>query len=221
MAIDAVLLRSVPSESAFFRHYNWTKPAVTFGYTQRIDEIKQVIPHNIELCRRITGGGIVDHRHDWTYAMVMHSRLKAARMPATELYTIIHRCIQKAMAAQAIETRLSPCPRACGEAPNPPPAGPSQCFVLPAANDVLDMQGRKIAGAAMKRTREGILIQGSINRRPLPTAFDFSALSVALPEILADALELRLFRGRRNLPDEQEIQQERQRFEGTDWASRR
>lgn len=221
MATDASLIDAVPHKSAVFRHYDWSEPAITFGYTQRIKEVKTVTPDNIRLCRRITGGGIVDHRRDWTYALALHPQLAAAQIPATELYETIHNCIQKALATQAIETQLAPCPRACGNAPVKPPAGPGQCFVLPVANDVMHPDGRKIAGAAMKRTRQGILIQGSIDRNALPATLNFQALSTALLKILADVLNLNLSQDCRHLLNEEQIQQESQRFESITWTNKR
>ena len=220
MAIDISLLDLVPAESAIFRHYDWTEPAATFGYTQRIKEVKTVLPSNVKLCRRLTGGGIVDHRDDWTYALILHPQLKAAKIQATELYAEVHRCIQQAFADQSVETRLAPCPRACGEAPELP-SGPSQCFVLPAANDVLHPNGKKIAGAAMKRTRQGLLVQGSINRKTLTEKFDYGKLSSTLPKLLLEMLNLNLSEESDNLLNEQHIRQERQRFESTAWTNKR
>ena len=149
-----------------------------------------VFAENIQLCRRLTGGGIVDHRNDWTYALILHSHLEAAQIPATELYEKTHRCIQQALATQSIETQLAPCPRACGQTPANPPTGPSQCFVSPTANDVLHPNGKKIAGAAMKRTRQGLLIQGSINRSALPETFSYKELFNTLSEQIANSLNL-------------------------------
>ena len=222
MAIDASLLHFIPEKRALFRHYGWTEPAITFGYTQRIQEVRTVVPQNIRLCRRLTGGGIVDHRNDWTYALILHSRLKAAQTKATELYVTVHRCIQQALSIQSIETQLAPCPRICNEAPaNENLAEPSQCFVQPTANDVLHADGRKIAGAAMKRTRQGLLIQGSINRSALPDTFNSSDLSKSLSESLAATLSLNLSKDHRNLLDQQSIRQEFKRFESDAWTNRR
>ena len=40
MAIDSSLLESIPSGTAVFRHYGWTEPSFTFGYTQRYKEVQ-------------------------------------------------------------------------------------------------------------------------------------------------------------------------------------
>ena len=39
MAIDAALLKSIPAEVALFRHYAWSEPTITFGYTQKWVEV--------------------------------------------------------------------------------------------------------------------------------------------------------------------------------------
>ena len=221
MAIDASLLASVPEKSAVFRHYGWTEPTITFGYTQRINEIRTIVPNNISLCRRITGGGIVDHRYDWTYALALHPNLSAAQNPAIELYAAIHKCIQQALATQSITTHLAPCPRSCKETREEPPAGPGQCFLQPAANDVIHPEGRKIAGAAMKRTRTGLLVQGSVDRSTLPADFDFQRFSHAFRENLSSTFGLNLSENHTGLLDETLIQQERQRFESESWRNRR
>jgi lipoate-protein ligase A len=44
------------------------------------------------------------------------------------------------------------------------------CFANPVAADVL-LEGRKIAGAAQRRTRTGLLHQGSIQHATLPADF--------------------------------------------------
>lgn len=221
MAIDAALLDSVPEKSAVFRHYGWTEPAITFGYTQRIQEVRTVVPEGAHLCRRLTGGGIVDHRNDWTYALILHSQLETAQVLATELYEKIHQCIQQALAKQVITTRLAPCPRACDQIPSPKPTAPSQCFVQPTANDILHPDGRKIAGAAMKRTRQGLLIQGSIDRSTLPDTFGEQSFSNTLQELLAKLLHLNLSGDHKRLPEQRWVQKRHQQFESSNWTNRR
>ena len=71
MATDFLLLKRYPADRtshARFRHYGWHRPAFTFGYSQKIAYVRSQLPTDItpELCRRPTGGGVVDHRNDWT-----------------------------------------------------------------------------------------------------------------------------------------------------------
>jgi len=224
MAVDASLLYTLPKGIAAFRHYGWTEPAITFGYAQRIAEAQDAFPDDdLRLCRRLTGGGIVDHRNDWTYALVIQSDLPAAHAPATELYAALHRCIQKALAEQLIKSQLAICPHACGLTPQKKPAVPDQCFTHPTTDDVLCPDGTKIAGAAMKRAREGLLIQGSIDRGALPDTFDFNAFATNFQERIAHALDIPIgtTEDLRALFDGPRIQQERERFESTEWLIKR
>ncbi len=71
MALDFLLLQRYPAPAAVrFRHYEWRTAAFTFGLSQRIDYVRAHLPPGgtFDLCRRPTGGGVVDHRNDWTYA---------------------------------------------------------------------------------------------------------------------------------------------------------
>jgi len=248
MAVDAALLQSAPPAGAIFRHYGWTEPALTFGYTQTYDQVRETAPEGVALVRRSTGGGIVDHRNDWTYALVLGPDLPATRIPATELYTNIHRALAQALAAQSVPTALAPCPRKCATPPgSPPPAlrsqlsalnfeaqrrpsvaqrakeGPSHCFTTPAADDVIRPDGRKIAGAALKRNRHGLLLQGSVDRAALPGPLDYAALQSAFARQLADALDLPLGEvgDLRPFFPAATIAAERRRFAGDGWNQKR
>lgn len=223
MAVDASLLYTLPPGMAAFRHYGWTEPAITFGYTQPHARVRSNSDAGIVLCRRITGGGIVDHRNDWTYALAIQAELSASRAPATELYQTIHDCIRLVLEEQTIQSQLAPCPRTCGRVPAVKPLGPEQCFTQPAANDVIRPDGAKIAGAAMKRTREGLLVQGSIDRAALPHDFDYAAFSLSLSQQLSRQLDIPIGTSEdlRSLFDGPRIQQERERFASDAWLNRR
>ena len=62
------------------------------------------------LTRRMTGGGIVDHRNDWTYALILHSSVSVASTPATDLYAQIHHAISLSLDKIGIDSRLAPRP---------------------------------------------------------------------------------------------------------------
>lgn len=222
MAIDAALLEALSEKTVVFRHYGWTEPAITFGYSQSHSEVLAHTPNDVTLCRRMTGGGIVDHRNDWTYALVIDRQAPPAEIPSTDLYAVIHKAISDALSAQNIKTELAPCPRKCDETTTKP-SGPDQCFVQPVMNDVLSTDGKKIAGAAMKRTRKGLLIQGSVDRNALPEMIDLISFSELFVENLAQSLELR-----RHHPDDLRpffqsdiIEREKQKFASSEWTTRR
>lgn len=246
MAIDAALLESLPDGLAVFRHYGWTEPAATFGYAQAYASVASELasgqprtsqaqtgdaqahtrrPRHATLVRRLTGGGIVDHCNDWTYALVIHPSLPAAQTPATELYERVHRAIAQTLTALRIETQLAPCPKACTSAPpvSRTQHPVAQCFVTPAANDVLRPDGRKIGGAAMKRNRNGLLIQGSLDRGALPEKFDFAVFQRQLVKDMTSALDLPAgtLDDIRPLFQSDLIQREKTRFFSDAWNQRR
>jgi lipoate-protein ligase A len=100
---------------------------------------------------------------------------------------------------------------------------PSHCFATPAANDVLHPGGKKIAGAAMKRSRQGLLIQGSIDRSVLPKTFNFITFQKLLLKYLSSTLNLEPseLEDIRPLFKSEQIERERQRFAGDAWNRRR
>jgi len=222
MAIDASLLDSIPEGLAAFRHYGWTEPAATFGYAQKFAEVENIQNDGVTLCRRLTGGGIVDHRNDWTYALVSEASLPVSSIPATVLYERIHRTISQSISDQGIQNRLAPCPRLCGEAQKKA-SEPDQCFVKPAANDVVRPDGQKMAGAAMKRSRNGLLIQGSIDRSTLPESFNFDQFQKKLLEELSKILKINLgeLEDIRPLFDSERIKAHKERFRSEEWKRRR
>lgn len=223
MAIDTALLSTLPQGIAAFRHYGWSEPAISFGYTQHFQAVQRAVDPELVLCRRTTGGGIVDHRNDWTYALIIQNALPAAKLPATEFYENLHRCIQTTLALQSVESRLAPCPRKCDTPPASKAPAADQCFITPAANDVLQTGGKKIAGAAMKRSREGLLVQGSIDRACLPDSFDFNTFSSKFFEALSETFAIPVGHSDdlRALFDGAKIGEERTRFSSAAWNQKR
>lgn len=75
----------------------------------------------------------------------------------------------------------------------------------------------------MKRAREGLLVQGSIDRGALPDSFDFNTFSDAFQQALSRELAIPIgtTEDLRTLFDSPRIQEERQRFESHEWLHKR
>jgi lipoate-protein ligase A len=152
MAWDEALLKSAPLLGRpVARLYGWKEPAATFGYFQRIAEVKQMTELR-PLIRRPTGGGLVPHDADWTYSLIFPCSHEWYSLKAIESYRRVHGWIQFAFSRVRVMTEL---------ATHRVEQTPGQCFVGAEPFDLL-WQQRKIAGAAQRRTRDGLLIQGSI-----------------------------------------------------------
>lgn len=152
MAVDEALLESVAfAGQPILRFYGWTETAATFGYSQRFDEIAQATQLR-PLVRRMTGGGLVPHDADWTYAFVVPPGHEWYELRAIASYRRIHEWIHRAFAAMNVVTEIASCCRK---------GIPGQCFAGWEQYDLL-WQGKKIAGAAQRRNKQGLLIQGSV-----------------------------------------------------------
>lgn len=161
MALDFLLLQRYPEAmAARFRHYGWRTLAFTFGLSQTMEYIRANLPpgEGFDLCRRPTGGGLVDHRNDWTYSLVIPRAHTLFDAPATQAYRDVHAALAAAMQALGQPVALQ-------EKRHPTEEGPTICFERPELYDVINtVTGNKIAGAAMKRNKHGLLLQGSIEK---------------------------------------------------------
>ncbi len=168
MALDFLMLQRYPEPGALrLRHYEWRRPAVTFGYSQKIAFVREQLPEpDLDLSRRATGGGIVDHTEDWTFCLVIPRRHALWAASGPDVYRGIHESMTSALRELGARVRLQT------ELPDTP-AG--ICFSRAEISDVvLESTGAKVAGAAMKRNKNGLLFQGSI-WKPLLPGFDWEA----------------------------------------------
>lgn len=157
MAVDEALLEAMPRLGRpVLRFYSWTEPAVSFGYFQKFAYVESLTPVR-PLVRRPTGGGIVPHLGDWTYSVVVPTTAPWYSLTARDSYRRVHEWIQSAFTSLAVDTEL---------APQPLRDRPGQCFAGYEQFDLL-LQGRKIGGAAQRRRRDGLLIQGSVQPGPI------------------------------------------------------
>jgi lipoate-protein ligase A len=201
MAVDEVLLQSVAAWNKYvLRLYRWSEPAASFGYFQKYRDVERMTALR-PLVRRPTGGGLVPHDADWTYSLVFPPTAPWYALKASESYQRVHAWIREAFSRTGLSTNL-----AVGRAPaapklssegRSPRASPGQCFVGAEQFDVL-LSDQKIAGAAQRRTKQGLLIQGSIQPPPKigRAAWEEAFLNVAgvtwEPLTLSDDFEQRV-----------------------------
>jgi len=177
MAVDFLLLQRFPDATVpRFRHYGWRGPAFTFGYAQKIAAVRALLPPDLplDLCRRPTGGGLVDHRDDWTYSLVIPRGHPLEDLRATQSYREVHEALASALRAQGVAcvTKTSQ-----PESEGLPAVGLAKagiCFQRAEIHDVVHAtSGDKIAGAAQKRNKHGLLFQGSVWRPAAGAAVDW------------------------------------------------
>ncbi len=165
MALDEALLKRVSELGRpILRFYGWSQPAATFGHLQRYALVEKAT-HLRPLIRRPTGGGVVAHDADWTYSLTVPPGHEWHALTATDSYHRIHSWIREAFLNLQIKSNLAPDAFVSPGSIPIHPRVPGSCFVGYEKFDLL-FEGRKIAGAAQRRNRSGLLIQGSI--QPLP-----------------------------------------------------
>jgi len=158
MAIDEALLEHAQVRS--LRFYRWRRPSLSFGYFGRYADARELGDER-DLVRRWTGGGMVLHGSDLTYSIIIPKTSDDGIAGSRLVYEQIHETIRRVLSAGPAEIAL-----AVTDAPKISDA----CFANPVTADVL-VHGRKIAGAAQRRTRAGLLHQGSIQYEALPAGF--------------------------------------------------
>jgi len=165
MAVDEALLETASTPT--LRFYRWRGRALSFGYFGFYAEVEDH-RESREIVRRWTGGGVVPHGEDLTYSVIIPARHSFFSRSSTEIYSELHDAIRQALIANGVEATLA---GAVG------PKVSEHCFANAMRSDVLS-DGRKVAGAAHRRSRAGLLHQGSIQLAGLPAKFreDFAEI---------------------------------------------
>ena len=177
MAVDEALLQTAARPA--LRIYEWQRRALSFGY---FGSFADVAAHGSEreLVRRWTGGGIVFHGDDVTYSAIL---LGPVTTPSRLIYAQMHRAIQTAL-PQTMNVAL---------AVQAAPKTSDACFANAVEADLM-FNGRKIAGAAQRRTRAGLLHQGSIQFDALPPDFPLRFAAALCPSFRRATLSPQLLR---------------------------
>lgn len=151
MAIDQVLLDT--AVTPVLRIYGWAQATVSIGYRHSLDSAQTMLGCGQPIVRRWTGGGIVHHGEDTTYSLIV---------PASDAWAKT----RPAASYQELHSRLAEALNSAGHGPCRLAAGQDlkegvSCFDSPALSDIL-RGNRKLAGAGQRRTRVGLLHQGSM-----------------------------------------------------------
>ncbi len=174
MAVDeALLAEAARIGSAVLRVYRWDQPTLSYGYFLREVEALAARRPDEEMVRRWTGGGIVHHEGAVTWSLAVPLQELFCQLRPAESYARLHESLAHCLTNAGLEeVHVVP-------ATEPAPAG-GLCAEAPAPGDLL-RQGRKIAGAGQRRTRQGLLHQGIIFLPETELPIDF-------PQRLASAL---------------------------------
>ena len=158
MAVDDYLFRSLGEEPAtFLRFYRWSIPTISLGRSQKAEKVVDIDfcrRNGIDIVRRITGGKLVLHHKEVTYA-VCSSDTDIFSRKLMDSYRLISEALNLGLQRMGIESHLAE------ETPSQYARGNLPCFAQP-ARDEIEMNGKKIIGSAQKRTGGKFLQHGSI-----------------------------------------------------------
>lgn len=124
--------------------------------------LSQIELEGVNLAKRPTGGGIIFHLWDLAFSFLVPASHPNFSLNTMENYALVNR-----MVMQAIASFLG------GEVPELLPQEPLPldeasrhfCMAKPTQFDVM-VGGRKVGGAAQRRTKHGFLHQGTISIAP-------------------------------------------------------
>lgn len=174
MAVDEALLET--AVYPVLRFYGWQGPALSFGYFGSYADVADQRDDR-EIVRRWTGGGVVPHGDDLTYSVIIPAGHAFFARSSLNIYSDLHEAIRRALKENGVAATL---------ANSASPKVSENCFANAVRADVM-IEGRKIAGAAHRRSRAGVLHQGSIQEAGLPRGFGHD-----LARILCDSFEGRI-----------------------------
>jgi lipoyl(octanoyl) transferase len=155
MAIDEALLLG-GGDCPLFRPYHWLQRPVSIGYFSSWEQANALYPDR-EIVRRWTGGGMVEHGSDFTYSLLLPAG--SGPPPNRDLYRGIHTAIVGALAGMGHPATVV----AEGSEARVGTSVAAACFEKSVESDV-EIDGAKVAGAAIRRLRTGVILQGSIQR---------------------------------------------------------
>lgn len=158
MAVDEFLFRSLTDDpETTVRFYRWIRPTVSLGYGQdfaRVVDGAYCRAHGIDIVRRITGGKLVLHDREVTYA-VISSDAGTFTENLGDSYRLISRGLMAGLSLMGLDAALA------GPPPEAYVRGTLPCFSHPGLDEV-ETAGLKVIGSAQKRVGAKFLQHGSI-----------------------------------------------------------
>jgi lipoate-protein ligase A len=158
MAVDEYLFAGLGQDPrTTVRFYGWERPTASLGYAQPIDKVLDLDScrrNGVDVIRRMTGGKLVLHWHEITYAVASSDTFTfTSTLP--DSYRLISAGLIRGLEKMGLKARLA------GVPPMSYTKGNMPCFAYP-ARDEIEIDGRKIVGSAQKRTGGWFLQHGSI-----------------------------------------------------------
>lgn len=163
MALDQKLLNSLHAQSDPILHfYDWKDNCATYGYFTdpgaflNLDRSEKL---GLQLARRPTGGGILFHLTDFAYSILIPANYPNLSLNTLDNYLLVNTLVSKAIGQflgneQSLQLLQQ-------EKLSQDLSSNHFCMAKPTKYDIL-IDGCKVAGGAQRRTKLGLLHQGTI-----------------------------------------------------------
>ncbi len=164
MARDAQLLSALEfKKNPILHFYDWKVDCFTYGHFVRLDQfihIEKMKQRGIDCAKRPTGGGIVFHIWDFAFSVLVPASDFRFSQNTLDNYDFVNRSVLQAVKRifnpkgnlELIKEDGAAFDRSCAHF----------CMAKPTKYDVL-LEGKKIIGAAQRKTKHGFLHQGTIS----------------------------------------------------------
>lgn len=159
--------------------YEWEKKSATFGVfldPKDFFNLQEVEKQGLDLAKRPTGGGIIFHLWDLAFSVLIPASHPTFSQNTLQNYATVNRPV---LAAAEEFLKKKGCNLTEEDGKILGNGCKHFCMAKPTRYDVM-LHGQKIAGAAQRKTRDGLLHQGSISLS-LPSKDFLSA--VLLPHL--------------------------------------
>ncbi len=164
MEKDIFLLQSLEENPRSILHfYNWESLSVTYGYftnPSRLLYTEQMKKEGIDLAKRPTGGGVIFHIWDLAFSLLVPRSSPFFSENTLQNYAFVHKGVFEALSSCFPLLEGSEMIEEDFEAKSP--FSSSFCMAKPTKYDLV-YRGKKLAGAAQRKTRFGFLHQGSLS----------------------------------------------------------
>lgn len=159
MSIDRDLLASL-EETPLLRFYGWRSPGITYGHfikPEKFLNLDEIHCSGWELARRPTGGGIIFHLWDFTFSFLL-----PASHPSFSHNTLNNYALVNSMVADSLEELIDIKKISLLQAVKANAGTEYFCMAQPTIYDLI-INGKKVGGAAQRKTKKGFLHQGSLS----------------------------------------------------------
>ncbi len=188
MAIDYALLSDLSSTKQPILHlYDWDFDSATYGHftdPSKLLDLEAAQRYGLQLAKRPTGGGLLFHLTDFAFSVLIPATDPAYSTNTMENYATVNRIVEDVVRRfMGADAGLLP------DEPECETVARHFCMGKPTRYDVM-VGGKKVGGAAQRRTKDGFLHQGTIH---LCLPSETFLRDVLLDDTVVDAMQANSF----------------------------